>query len=115
MPLRTGYYLSESELVLSVMLRKDPDRMIITGSALFIEPGSDKVVLEALDRFPEVTFQAKSDSGSELVVNLEAEDHQALDLLCARLAEAIPQIVDITHLYVHFGDEIEEHDNGNKP
>jgi len=89
--------------------------MIITGSALFIEPGTEKPVLEALARFPEVTFQAKSDSGSELVVNLEAGDHQALDLLCARLSEAIPQIVDITHLYVHFGDEIEGQNDSSRP
>ncbi|MBM4328235.1 MAG: hypothetical protein FJ118_13855 [Deltaproteobacteria bacterium] len=89
--------------------------MVITGSVLFIEPGSEKPVLEALARFPEVTFQARSHSGSQLVVNLEAEDHHALDLLCARLAESIPQIVDITHLQVHFEDEIDGQTNSNRP
>jgi hypothetical protein len=82
--------------------------MVITGSALFIKPGSYEEVLERLKEFPEVTFQVASESRTELVVNLEEENQGALEALCDRLKEAIPQIVDINHLYVNFEDEVEK-------
>jgi nitrate reductase NapAB chaperone NapD len=82
--------------------------MVITGSAILIEPGSDHAVLERLKEFPQVTYHVKSESGTDLVVNLEAEDHQELEDLCARLLEEIPQIVDITHVYVNFEEEVEK-------
>ena len=75
---------------------------MITGSAILIEKGSEKRVLEQLKAFPEVTFHAASASGTELVVNFEAESHDALERLCDRLKNEIPQIADITHLYVNF-------------
>ncbi len=81
--------------------------MVITGSALFIEPGTMDAVLEKLRRFHEVTFHVHSESGTELVVNLEADDTTDLESLCSRLKEEIHQIVDITHIYVNFEDEIE--------
>jgi len=80
--------------------------MVITGSALLIRPGSVEEVLERLRNFPEVTFHVKSESGLELVVNLEAEDNEALEQLCKRLQESIPEIVDIAHVYVNFEEEI---------
>ena len=86
--------------------------MIITGSALLIQPGSDAAVLERLKQFPEVTFHVKSESGTELVVNFEAEDHHSLERLCSRLKEAIPEIVEIAHVYVNFEDEIEKIKSG---
>jgi nitrate reductase NapAB chaperone NapD len=86
--------------------------MVITGSALLIEPGSDALVLERLNQFPDVTFHVKSDSGTELVVNLEAEDHESLERLCSHLKEAIPEIIDIAHVYVNFEDEIEKIKSG---
>lgn len=81
--------------------------MIITGSAIFVEPGMDGSVVERLKEFPGVTFHVKSDSGTELVVNFEAENHAALEALCATLKEKIPQIVEISHIYVNFEDEID--------
>jgi NapD protein len=82
--------------------------MVITGSALLIKPGCAEKVLARLRGFPEVTFQVKSESGVELVVNLEAEDHEALEKLCTDLKERIPEIVDIAHVYVNFEEEIEK-------
>ncbi|MFC1836554.1 hypothetical protein ACFL2Q_17820 [Thermodesulfobacteriota bacterium] len=40
--------------------------MIITGSAIFVEPGSAEAVIERLRDFPQVTFHVKSESGTEL-------------------------------------------------
>lgn len=82
--------------------------MIITGSALFIEPDTSDIVLEKIGKFSEVTFQVMSASGKQLVVNLEAEDHEALERLCADLRNAIPEIVEIAHIYVNFEDEVEK-------
>jgi hypothetical protein len=80
--------------------------MVITGSAIFIEPGADLKVIERLKDFPAVTFHVKSDSGTELVVNFEADDHAALEALCAELRREIPEIVEISHIYVNFEDEV---------
>jgi nitrate reductase NapAB chaperone NapD len=82
--------------------------MIITGSALLIRPGSLATVLEKLKQFPGVTFHGNSESGTELVITLEAEDHQALDQLCSDLTDAIPEALNITHIYVNFEEEIEK-------
>ncbi len=82
--------------------------MVITGSALFIQPGSYETVLERLKEFPQVTYQAASDSRVELVINLEAENQGELEDLCDRLKEEIPQIVDINHLYINFEEEVEK-------
>ncbi len=82
--------------------------MIITGSALLIQHGSEETVLTRLKDFPGVTFQVKSETGTELVVNLEASDPGALDLLCGELKRRIPEIVDIAHLYVNFEEEIDK-------
>lgn len=82
--------------------------MIITGSALFIEPNSSDAVLEKIGRFPAVTFQVMSESGKELVVNLEAEDHGALENLCRELRTEIPEILEIAHIYVNFEEEVEK-------
>ena len=86
--------------------------MVITGSAILIEPGSDNIVLKGLEEFPAVTFHVKSESGTELVVNFEAEDHAALESLCAQLMAEIPQIVDITHVYVNFEEEVDKMESG---
>ncbi len=86
--------------------------MVITGSGIFIEPNSDAEVIEKLKDFPGVTYQAASESGTELVVNLEAEDHHALEDLCAKLRQEIPQIVDIGHMYVNFEEEVEKIKSG---
>ncbi len=82
--------------------------MVITGSALFIQPGSYETVLERLKEFPQVTYQTASESRTELIINLEAEDQGALEDLCNRLKEEIPQIVDINHLYINFEEEVEK-------
>ena len=73
-----------------------------------IEPGSDEEVLRALEGFRQVTFQVKNESGTELVVNFEADDLEALEGICERLKGEIPQIVDITHIYVNFEEEVEK-------
>jgi nitrate reductase NapAB chaperone NapD len=82
--------------------------VIITGTALFIEPGSDRTVIQQLKQFPEVTFHVQSESGTELVVNLEAEDLEGLESLCSNLKRVISEIVDITHIYINFEEEIEK-------
>jgi hypothetical protein len=82
--------------------------MVITGSALFIEPGTSDTVREKLTSFPEVTFHVQSESGTELVINLEAENHEALERLCRDLKERIPEIVDVAHFYVNFEEEIDK-------
>ena len=82
--------------------------MVITGSVILIEPDSDREVVQSLEGFPEVTFQVKSESGTELVVNCEARDHEALEGLCERLRAQIHQIIDITHIYVNFDEEVEK-------
>jgi nitrate reductase NapAB chaperone NapD len=86
--------------------------MVITGSAIIIQPGSDAEVLERLKQFPEVTFHVKSESGTELVVNLEAKDHDALERLCSTLKESIPEIIEIAHVYMNFEEEIEKIKSG---
>ena len=82
--------------------------MVITGSVILINPGSDRTVLQALEGFPEVTFQVKSESGTEVVVNFETDDPQALEDLCEKLKERIHPIIDITHIYVNFEEEVEK-------
>ena len=86
--------------------------MVITGSALLIRPGSDTAVIERLKQFPGVTFHVKSESGTELVVNFEAEDHYSLERLCSRLKETIPEIIEIAHVYMNFEEEIEKIKSG---
>jgi nitrate reductase NapAB chaperone NapD len=82
--------------------------MIITGTALLIETGSADDVPDRLKAFPEVTYQARSQAGTELIVNMEAENQEALEILCARLKEEIPQILDIAHIYMNIEDEVEK-------
>jgi hypothetical protein len=82
--------------------------MVITGSALFVEPGTHEKVMEKLRDFLEVTFQAKSESGTELVVNLEADDQGALERLCNTLKAQISEIIEVTHIYVNFEEEVEK-------
>jgi len=82
--------------------------MVITGSSLFVEPGTHQQVLKALVAFPNVTYHVKSESGTELVVNLEAPDHEGLEVLCEKLKKCIPQIVEINHLYVSFEEEVDK-------
>lgn len=86
--------------------------MVITGSAILVEPGTDEKVLESLKQYPDITFHVKSDSGTELVVNLEAEDFDALEKLCSRLKEEIADIVEVAHIYVNFEDEVEKIQSG---
>ncbi len=86
--------------------------MLITGSALFVKPGTDEEVREKIRAWPEVTFQVQSESGTELVVNLEAKDHRSLEILCAELKEKIPQIVEVTHIYVNFEEALEKMESG---
>ena len=89
--------------------------MIVTGSALFTDAGMWEAVVNRLNEFPEVTYQARSDSGTELIVNFEADDHAALEALCDRLKQAIPQIVEIAHMYINFEEEIEKIEAGEMP
>ncbi len=85
---------------------------MITGSVILIEPDSDQEVLQALEGFPEVTFHAKSNSGTELVVNFEADDPKALEDLCERLKKRIHPIIDVTHIYVNFEEEVAKLSSG---
>jgi nitrate reductase NapAB chaperone NapD len=80
--------------------------MVITGSAIFIMPGTFDDVKKALEAFHEITYQAKSDSGTEIVVNMEVENPTELDRLCAKLKATIPHVVDITHIYMNVEEEV---------
>lgn len=82
--------------------------MIITGSALLIRLGSTEAVIARLSEFPEVTYHACSPNGTELVVNFEAESGDHLSGLCENLKRMVPEIMDISHLYVNFEDEIDK-------
>ena len=82
--------------------------MVITGSALLIQPDSLETVLDKLKKFSGVTYYVSSDAKTELVVTLEAEDHHALDQLCSELTQNIPEILNITHVYVNFEEEVEK-------
>ena len=82
--------------------------MVITGSGILVMPGAAEEVLKQLEAFPQVTFHAESDSGTELVVNLEAEDNEKLEQLCGELKARITGIVDIIHIYVNFEEEVEK-------
>lgn len=82
--------------------------MIITGSALFVESGSSEEVKEALSAFPEVTFHGESRSSQQIVITIEADGIRDLDRICSQMADEIPEIIDIAHLYVNFEDEVEK-------
>ena len=86
--------------------------MIVTGSALFITSESYETVLEGLKAFPEVTFYAASESRTELVIAIEAQDHHDLERLCRDLQEQIPGIVEVAHLSVNFEEEIDKIQSG---
>lgn len=82
--------------------------MIITGTALLIENGATSDVIKRLKNYPEVTFQVHSECGTELIVNIEADDQRSLDALCARIKQEIPHVIDIAHVYFHMEDEVEK-------
>jgi len=50
-----------------------------------VRPGSDTVVEGKLEVFPEVTFHGKSDSGMDLIINIEADNHNELENLCQKI------------------------------
>jgi nitrate reductase NapAB chaperone NapD len=82
--------------------------MVITGSGILVEPGSAEEVIARIGNLPGVTFQASSESGSELVVNFEAETLSELERFCLELKANTPGILDIVHLYVNFEEEVQE-------
>ncbi|MGD9817303.1 MAG: hypothetical protein AB7V04_01250 [Desulfomonilaceae bacterium] len=81
--------------------------MVITGSAIFLSPNDSGLVIRRLREFPQVTFQVASESGSELIVNFEAKNQDELEILCRKLRDEIPEIIDIGHIYINFEDEID--------
>ena len=87
--------------------------MVITGSAVLVEPGSAEKVVEHLKRYSEVTYYVTSDAGTELIVNLEADDFDELEGVCLRLKNEISEIVDVAHIYANFEEEIEKIQTGN--
>ncbi len=82
--------------------------MIITGSALFVEPGTRDKVIKQIKKYPEITYHVSSESGTELIVNFETESQADLEILCSRLRHEIPEIIDIGHVYVNFEEEVEK-------
>jgi nitrate reductase NapAB chaperone NapD len=82
--------------------------MVITGSVILVQPASHAVVEEALKNFSFVTYHTKSEEGTDLVVNFEAESAGDLERLVNEVKAAIPEIVEINHIYVNFEDETEE-------
>ena len=86
--------------------------MVITGSAILVEPGTGELVAECLKEYPQVTYHVQSESGTELIVNLEAEDFDDLEKLSFELKEEISAIVEVAHIYVNFEEEIEKIQSG---
>ena len=86
--------------------------MVITGSVIMVGPGSDIIVEEMLRGFPQVTFHGKSDSGMDLIINIEADNHYELESLCQEIKDTIPEVIDIAHVYINFEDEIEKIESG---
>ena len=82
--------------------------MVITGSAIFVNPQDSGLVTRKLSEFNQITFQVASESGSELIVNFEAENQDELDEFCRYLRAEIPEIIDIGHIYINFEEEIEQ-------
>jgi nitrate reductase NapAB chaperone NapD len=82
--------------------------MVITGSAIMVRSGTDLDVQRKLKSFPQVTYHGKSDSGMDLIVNLEADSHDELEELCQQIKDSIPEIIDIGHICINFEDEIEK-------
>lgn len=82
--------------------------MVITGSAIFVNPQDSGLVTSRLSEFNQITFQVASESGSELIVNFEAENQDELDKFCRYLRAEIPEIIDIGHIYINFEEEIEQ-------
>lgn len=86
--------------------------MVITGSVIMVMPGSDVVVEEKLRSFPQVTCHAKSNSGMDIIVNVEADNHHELESLCQKIKDDIPEIIDIGHVYINFEEEIQKIESG---
>ena len=86
--------------------------MVITGSAIMVQSGTDEAVERKLLSFPQVTYHGKSESGMDLIVNIEADDHNELETLCREIKDAIPEIMDIGHIYINFEEELEKIQSG---
>lgn len=81
--------------------------MVITGSAIFVNPRDSSHVLDRLREFPEITFHVCSNCGSELIVNFEVKDQSELDRFCSDLRTRVPEIIDIGHVYINFEEEVD--------
>lgn len=81
--------------------------MVITGSAIFVNPRNSVHVQERLREFREITFHVCSSCGSELIVNFEVENQTALEKFCSHLKTRIPEIIDIGHIYINFEEEVD--------
>ncbi|AJF05542.1 chaperone NapD [Geoalkalibacter subterraneus] len=89
--------------------------MIIAGSLITIEENSYDEVLEALQAYPEVEFYTASEDGRSLVVVITTENDHTLDDLCQQI-KTHPQVLDVSHHYFHFEEEVEEiRATGKKP
>jgi nitrate reductase NapAB chaperone NapD len=86
--------------------------MIITGSAIMVQSGTDEAVEHKLLSFPQVTYHGKSESGMDLIVNIEADNHNDLETLCREIKDTIPEIMDIGHIYINFEEELEKIQSG---
>jgi nitrate reductase NapAB chaperone NapD len=86
--------------------------MIITGTAIMVQSGTDEAVERKLLAFPQVTYHGKSESGMDLIVNIEADDHNELETLCREIKDTIPEIMDIGHIYINFEEELEKIQSG---
>jgi nitrate reductase NapAB chaperone NapD len=81
--------------------------MIITGSVIFIRPGTYENVVKRIAKYSEITLQAQSDIGTEIVVNFEADNLDDLERLCLRIRNELSEILDISHVYMNMEDEVE--------
>jgi len=81
--------------------------LVITGSAIFVNPRDSAHVQKRLREFPEITFHVCSKCGSELIVNFEVENQSELEGFCLGLRTRVPEIIDIGHLCINFEEEVD--------
>ncbi|MCX8083804.1 MAG: chaperone NapD [Calditerrivibrio sp.] len=81
--------------------------MIISGSVVACIEGSLKEVSDFLLEYPQIKVYAASEEKNSIIIVIEEETDAALQALCKKLQEH-PKIIQISHHYFNFEDEIDK-------
>ncbi len=87
--------------------------MIFSGSLITVKENKLSDVTEFLKNYPQVEIYTSSEDKQNIVVVIEAEDDEKLEELCETLCTN-KDIIHIAHHYLHFEEEVEEIEKGNK-